>query len=72
MFSSLDNHLPFFRFGNSWDCDPVFSIYLWQGLILSLLLCLILWWAITMMTTIHINTIFDDPKGPRIMVPTSD
>jgi hypothetical protein len=61
-----------FSFGYDWDCDPILSIGLWVGLLLSLGLIIIVGWGIDMISGLNTPDKFDDPKGKPINVPQAD
>jgi len=57
-----------FRFSDNWDCDPIFPISLWVGILITLMLATILYWALYMLSALQTPNKFDDPKGPSIHV----
>ena len=59
-----------FSYGD--DCVGVFTIPIWMGLVVSLILTLILAFGVVMMMTITTQERFDDPKGKGITVNVDD
>lgn len=59
-------------FGRAWDCTPFFTIPIWSGLFLSLILLLIFIWSMYMLASVPTSDRFDDPRGQPLHVPTSD
>jgi len=59
-------------FGRAWDCTPFFTIPIWSGLFLSLILLLIFIWSMYMLASVPTMDRFDDPRGQPLHVPTSD
>lgn len=60
------------QFGYPWNCDPVFSSALWVGLLLTIGLAMVVYWAVDMLTNLHTPNKFDDPRGKPISVPLND
>lgn len=60
------------RFGYRWDCDPIISIGLWQGLLVSLFFILITIWGFAYLNSALTPTRFDNPKGKSISVPQTE
>ena len=61
-----------YRFGVSWNCDPILSIPIWTGLLIGLGLLMGFLWAIGMIATVNTPDRFDDPKGKQISVLQQD
>jgi len=56
----------------NWDCDPLISIPVWEGLLLGLFLLVIVYMASAYITGIGGPTGWDDPTKPTISVPVHD
>ncbi|XP_056306037.1 V-type proton ATPase subunit S1b [Danio aesculapii] len=54
------------------DCAGFFSVGIWMGLVISLLMLLILTYGLHMIMQLRTMDRFDDPKGPAISVPLSE
>lgn len=59
-------------FDRAWDCTPFFTIPIWSGLFLSLILLLIFIWSMYMLASVPTMDRFDDPRGQPLHVPTSE
>ena len=60
-------------FGYSWDCDPIFTIGVWSGLIVAVGFALVVGWAVGYIASIATPDKFDDAhKTKPISVPNSD
>lgn len=61
------------HFGNDvWDCVPFFTVPIWMGIISTTVLMIILFFGLTMITSIKTMDRFDDPKGKTITVNVAD
>lgn len=60
------------RFDGAWDCVGFFTVPIWCGLLITLLLVVILTMGLFMLSDIKTMDRFDDPKGQPIMVPNSE
>ncbi|KAK6633115.1 hypothetical protein RUM43_012859 [Polyplax serrata] len=59
-------------FGPVMHCIPYFSIAIWSGLIVVVILSVVLGWGIVMIMDINTNDRFDDPKGKTITITAAD
>lgn len=59
------------KFSESFDCVPFFTIPIWMGIFVGLLLITILNSGIYALFSVHTMDRFDDPKGKTITVPAS-
>lgn len=59
-------------FGRAWDCTTFFTIPIWSGLFLSLILLLVLIWSLMMLASVPVMDRFDDPRGQLLQVPTAE
>ncbi|XP_037093114.1 V-type proton ATPase subunit S1-like [Pollicipes pollicipes] len=59
-------------FGRAWDCTPFFTIPIWSGLFLSLIMLVILVWSLAMLASVPTMDRFDDPRGQPLHVPTAE
>jgi len=60
------------KFGPSYDCVGFFSIGIWSGIFVTIILLSILSWGITMVMSVKTMDRFDDPKSKPISVGTAD
>ncbi|KAK7068613.1 proton-transporting ATPase activity, rotational mechanism [Halocaridina rubra] len=60
------------RFDGAWDCVGFFTVPIWCGLLITLLLVIILTIGLFMLSDIKTMDRFDDPKGQPISVPSSE
>ncbi|XP_023222799.1 V-type proton ATPase subunit S1-like [Centruroides sculpturatus] len=60
------------NFAESFDCVTFFTIPIWMGFMVVILLTAILAFGIYMLFSIHTMDRFDDPKGKPLSVPTTD
>jgi len=60
------------KFGRSYDCVGFFSIGIWSGIFVTIILLSILSWGITMVMSVKTMDRFDDPKSKPISVGTAD
>lgn len=60
------------KFGMAYDCTGFFTIPLWTGLLLSLLLILVTVYGINMLSNIQTFDLYDDPKGKPLQVNVSE
>lgn len=60
------------EFGQAMDCVPYFSIAIWTGIFIVLLMLFIMSWGLTMLMDINTNDRFDDPKGKTITIAAAD
>lgn len=58
-----------YKFGYAWDCDPIISAALWEFFLIGLFFIGILYWSLSMLSSINTPDRFDDPKGKSISVP---
>ncbi|XP_043215927.1 V-type proton ATPase subunit S1-like isoform X1 [Amphibalanus amphitrite] len=59
-------------FGRAWDCTTFFTIPIWSGLFLSLILLLVLVWSLMMLASVPTMDRFDDPRGQPLHVPNAE
>ena len=60
------------KFGPSYDCVGFFSIGIWSGIFVTIILLSILSWGITMVMSVKTMDRFDDAKSKPISVGTAD
>jgi len=60
------------KFGPSYDCVGFFSIGIWSGIFVTIILLSILSWGITMVMSVKTMDRFDDAKSKPISVGTGD
>jgi len=60
------------KFGPSYDCVGFFSIGIWSGIFVTIILLSILSWGITMVMSVKTMDRFDDVKSKPISVGTAD
>lgn len=59
-------------FSDAYDCVGFTSIPIWTGIFVTLILGLIMVWALTMIMDIRTMDRFDDPKGKTITISSAD
>ncbi|XP_011699483.1 PREDICTED: uncharacterized protein LOC105456847 [Wasmannia auropunctata] len=59
-------------FGDAYDCVGFTSIPIWTGIFVTLILGLIMIWALTMILDIRTMDRFDDPKGKTITISSAE
>ncbi|KAL4226778.1 ATPase [Mactra antiquata] len=70
-FNPLSNSTT--RFSNNvWDCVPFFTTPIWMGILTTIVLVLILFYAMTMLSNLTTMDRFDDPKGKTITVTVNE
>lgn len=65
----IDNNV---TFNDAYDCVGFTSIPIWTGIFVTIILGLIMIWALIMIMDIRTMDRFDDPKGKTITISTSE
>ncbi|XP_049810064.1 V-type proton ATPase subunit S1-like [Schistocerca nitens] len=59
-------------FNDAYDCVPFFSAPIWSGIFITVLLAIVMIWALTMIMDIKTMDQFDNPKGKTITINATD
>jgi len=59
-------------FGDWYDCQGFFTVAIWAGIFLGLVIAAMLAWAISMLADVKSPDRFDDPKGKTITISATD
>jgi V-type H+-transporting ATPase S1 subunit len=60
------------RFSDAYDCISFFTMPIWSGILVTIMLLLILSCGLGMIVDIKVMDRFDDPKGKTISISNTD